>query len=770
MIKLNGLSSKEAQQRLQEHGLNTLPEEKYNPFVVFLRKFWSPVPWMLEIIILLEIVLGKSVEAWTIGILVLFNGIISFFQEGKAKNALRLLRDRLDTQARVLRDGEWGLISTQKLVVDDIIRIRIGDIVPADVQLLHGNILIDQSVITGESLPVEPIIEANIYAGSIVKHGEAYVKVSSIGKDTFFGKTAEIMRSTKTPSHLENTIFSIIKYLIVFDLIIIGFVFAYSIYQGISLSEILPFSLILLVASVPVALPATYALSTALGSMELAKKGVLVTKLSAIEEAAAMNILCIDKTGTITQNSLRVSTMLSYANYSESDLLSLASMSCEESTQDPLDLAILIAAKERQSLYLEGKKINFIPFDPSRKCSEAIIEYNGERLHVFKGAPFELMNMVDENCYLSMYKDVETLSSSGSRVLAVIFGSINKLKLVGLIALQDPPRETSKRAIKEICELGVKVIMITGDSPLTARFIANQVGIGCRALSKNNIRQLSEESIAETDIIAGIFPEDKFDIIKLLQNDGYICGMTGDGVNDAPALKMAEVGIAVSNATDVAKAAASIVLINSGLVDIVEAIKSSRRIYQRMFTYIVNKIIKTLVITILLGFGLIITSDLIISQLLIVLLLFANDFVTMSISTDNVSFSQKPNEWDVKKLVFIGGVFAVAILVFSFFILFINSKFIHLSMLELRTLVFLMLVFIGQATVYLVREQKHFWSSRPSFFLLACSMIDIIIVSAMATIGLLMAPINICIVVGLLVSVVAYFIFLDFLKIKIVKL
>ncbi|MDR3624573.1 MAG: plasma-membrane proton-efflux P-type ATPase [Chlamydiales bacterium] len=766
-MELNGLSSEESQQLLQKYGPNTLPEEKHNLLIVFLRKFWAPVPWMLEVIVLLEIILEKFVEAWVIGVLILFNATLSFFQEGRAKNALRLLRNKLDVQARVLRDNEWKLLSAQKLVPKDIIRIRMGDIVPADVKLLSGHVLIDQSAITGESLPVEPLIGKAAYAGSIVKHGEAYAEVTSTGKNTYYGKTAEIMRSTKTPSHLEKTIFSIIKYLAAFDVVLIIFVSSYSLYNGITLSEILPFSLLLLVASVPVALPATYALSTALGSIELAKAGVLVTQLSAIEEAAAMNILCIDKTGTITQNSLRVSSLRSYLPYTNDDLLCLASMACEKATQDPLDLAILKAAKECLSEFSTSEKQQFIPFDPDRKCSEATIHYDGQDLHVLKGAPSELVKMINGNTDLS--KDLDLLSSDGSRILGIIFGVKDEFKLVGLIALQDPPRETSKGSINEIHDLGVRVMMITGDGSATARSIAAQVGIGFKATSRDDIQQLAKEKIAESDIIAGVFPEDKFHIIQLLQSQGYICGMTGDGVNDAPALKKAEVGIAVSSATDVAKAAASLVLTNPGLVDIVEAIKSSRQIYQRMLTYTMNKIIKTLEISVLLGLGLIITNNFIISQLLIVLLLFANDFVTMSLSTDKVSFSKKPDKWEIKNLTFIGGVFAVFMLGLSFFILFAGSTFLHLSILELRTLIFLTLVFTGQATIYLVRERKHFWHSMPSSWMIACSLLDILIVSIMAINGFLMTPISFYLVLGLFATVVIYFIFLDFLKIRIFR-
>jgi H+-transporting ATPase len=767
MIELKGLTSKEAELLLEKWGMNKLPEEKHFSFILFLHKFWAPIPWMLELVILLEIILGKFPEASVIGALLIFNAALSFFQEKKAINALKLLQMRLEVQARVLRDGEWKLFSAEKLVPDDIIRLRMGDIVPADANILDGVILTDQSTLTGESLPLEKTTGATVYAGSTIKHGEAYVKVSATGKNTYYGKTAEIMASTKTPSHLQKTIFSIIKYLVAFDIILIILMFIYSLYQGIALFEILPFSLLLFVASVPGALPATYALSTALGAMELAKKGILVTRLSAIEEAAAMNILCVDKTGTITQNALKVSAMHSYFPYTNNDLMCLAAMACEESTQDPLDLAILKTTRKCPSKFLNAKRLGFTPFDPNKKYSQAIINYNSQDMQVLKGSPSELAKMIDTNIDFS--KELELLSKDGSRILGIIFGVNNKYELVGLIGFQDPPLDTSKRSIKEINELGIKVIMITGDGIETAKSIATQVGIGSKAISRDDLKNISEEKIINNDIIAGVFPEDKFQIIQLIQNEGCICGMTGDGVNDAPALKKAEVGIAVCNATDVAKASASLSLTKSGLTDIVEAVKSSRRIYQRMLTYTLNKIIKTLEISVFLGLGLIITNKFIISQLLIVVLLFFNDFITMSISTDKVVISQKPDNWNIKKLSFIGGILAFFILGFSFFILYAGNKLFHLSILEIRTLIFVTLVFTGQATIYLIREKKHFWNSRPSFCLMASSFFNIIAVSFMAIKGFLMEPLSLYLILGLLISIAAYYFFLDLIKIKIFK-
>lgn len=757
---MEGLTTQEAAARLQKYGPNTLPEEKHHPFLDFLHKFWAPIPWLLELIIALEIYLSNFVGAWVIFALLLFNAAVSFLEEGKAKNALTLLRNQLTVLSSVLRDKQWMSLPASEIVPGDIISLRMGEIVPADATLRKGAVLIDQSALTGESLPVQPPVGSTVYAGSIVKHGEAFAEVTATAKNTYFGKTAEIMSAAKAPTHLEKTIFTIIKYLIAFDVVLVAVVFAYAYYNHLPFSELVPFSALLLVASVPMALPATFTLATALGSIELAKSGVLVTRLAAIEEAAAMNVLCVDKTGTITQNTLRVSALRAYPPYTDDDLLILGSLACEESTQDPIDLAILGAARNRKSSYSFAEIQKFIPFDPARKCSEAILNYHNEEAHVFKGAPHELAKILNMNEEYA--KDLEILSMDGSRVLGVIFGSQRKYELVGLIALMDPPRDTSKPSIREIQDLGVRVTMITGDTVQTAKAIASKVGIDSQAITMKELHNNLDK-----DIIAGVFPEDKFHVIHLLQSEGLICGMTGDGVNDAPALKKAEVGIAVSNATDVAKASASLVLTNPGLVDIVKAIKVSRRIYQRMLTYTLNKIIKTFQIAVLLGAGLIATRQFIISPLQIVLLLFANDFMTMSLSADRVSYSPKPDKWNIGRLTFVGGIFAVFMLILSFILLFAGIDRLHLTAPQLQTWIFLTLVFSGQAIIYLVRERKHFWHSLPGKWLIASSLFDIIAVSILAVEGIAMAPIPLHLVFILLILVITYFILLDFIKVRV---
>ncbi len=742
---MNGLSSEEARIRLQKYGPNAIIEKQPSYFLLFLKKFWAPVPWMLEGIIALEIGLNKPVEAGVIFVLLLFNVILSFLQEEKAKKAIRLLKKRLSITARVLRDGEWKLLAAEEIVPGDLLRIRMGDIIPADIKLLEGILSVDQSVLTGESLPVETGPGKVSYAGAVVASGEAFAEVVATGSHSYYGKTAEMIRLAKAPSHLENMIFQIIRYLVAFDAVIVVAVFLYALYFQLPLLELIPFSLLLFIAAVPVALPAMFTLATALGSLEIVKSGVVVTRLSAIEEAAAMVILCIDKTGTITKNTLEISSISPCGAYSEKEVLAFAALASEASTQDPIDLAILRAGEGISSSI---QRVEYIPFDPEKKYSEAILSDSGKKLRIRKGAPSVLLKN-------ELSQEVDALSADGSRVLCITVDD----QAAGLLKIRDPLREDASKTIRDIQDLGIRVIMLTGDSAATALAIAEKAGIGSRVITKDHL-----DHILQADAVAGVFPEDKLRMIEILQQAGYICGMTGDGVNDAPALKRAEVGIAVANATDVAKASASLVLTTPGLHRILEAIKTSRCIYQRMLTYTLNKIIKTLEISLLLGVGLMLEKNFIISQLLMVLFLFANDFVTLSIATDRVSYSKKPDRWDIKKLMRIGGIFALLILGFSFTALFFGSRFLTIS--QLQTWIFLTLVFTGQATVYLVRERHHFWHSRPSFWMIASSFSDISILSTLAINGLWMAPLPASFVCGLLASVLIYFVLLDFLKVK----
>ncbi len=756
-----GLSSAEARRALATYGPNEIPESAPNPLVMFLRKFWAPVPWMLEATIVLEIVLRHVPEAVIIGFLLLFNAAISVVQEGRAGKALALLRSRLVVQTRVLRDGEWRLLPARELAPGDFVHVRMGDLVPADLRLAEGSVQVDQSALTGESLPVEAGPGATAYAGSVVRRGEASGEVRATGPHTYFGKTAELVEKAATKTHLESIIFQIVKYMVMVDAGLVAILLAYSLGTGIPLQEVVPFALILLVASVPVALPATFTLATALGSQELAASGVLVARLSAIEEAAAMDVVCTDKTGTLTQNRLAVAGSHLYGGHSEAELLQWASAASDAATQDPIDLAILEAERARAPVRT-FQPLAFLPFDPATKYCEAVVEGENGPIHVIKGAPRAVAARAKEAPTLD--DDVAAFAARGYRVLAVAAGPRGQMEMIGLLALEDPPREDSSALIRDLEGLGARVCMVTGDGLPTAQSVSARLGLDGSAARAEQIRGGGAAGAEDYAVLAEALPEDKFRLVEALQGREHVVGMTGDGVNDAPALKQAEVGIAVSGATDVAKAAASLVLTTPGLGGIVRAVEESRRVYQRMLTYTLNKIVKTIEIAFFVSIGVMATRQLIITPLLIVLLLFTNDFVTMSLATDRVSFSRTPDRWVVGRLVEAGLLLGSLILVFSLGIFGVAWFALRLPLAQLQTLVFITLVFTGQATVYLVRERKRFWHSRPSGWMLLASTADILVVTVLASYGVLMAALPVELIVAVLAACALYFFWLDALK------
>ncbi len=763
-VEPGGLSLVEAKRRLAEYGPNAIPEEHPKIWLIFLRKLWAPVPWMLEASIVLELILGKTIEALIIGLLVIFNAFISTLQESRAQNALALLRKRLTVTSRVLRDGRWGSIPSSELVPDDVVYLRMGDLVPADIHLESGQIQVDQSTLTGESLPVDAGSGQDVYAGTTVKRGEASGQVTATGLRTKFGKTADLVRLAKVTGQLERIVFTIAKNLVILDAILVALVLGFSVLSALPLADILPFALILLVASVPVALPATFTVATALGAVDLSKHGVLVTRLGAIEEAASMEVLCTDKTGTLTENKLEVAGIIPFSPHTAEELIRYAGMASDEATQDPLDMAILSrAGAEHISLPGLNQRKHFFPFEPASKRSEASYEMDGKKLSVLKGAP-QVIKAFDPSLDGTYDTQVAQLASQGNRVLGVAVRENEQTQVVGLVGLQDPPRPDAKSLIQRLKDLGVRVIMLTGDGKQTALAIAEQVGIGAQACDAAAMRN---NEIDDCDVYAEVLPEDKFALVKAFQKHGTIVGMTGDGVNDAPALKQAEVGIAVATATDVAKAAASLVLTSPGLSNLVAAIETSRQIYQRMLTYTLNKIIKTIEIAFFLSFGLILAHTFVTTPLLMVLLLFTNDFVTMSLATDRVVASPLPNRWNVRTIVLAATLIALPILALSFTIFGYASAVLHLPLSQLQTLLFVMLVFSGQGTIYLVRERRAFWSSRPSKWMLIGTLTDVVVVALLATQGILMTPIPAVLVAELLAIIVVFLILLDVAKIRI---
>lgn len=760
----SGLTSVEAQRRLEKYGPNEVPEHQRRPMLMLLQKFWGPVPWMLEVTILIQILLDKRDEAVIVGALLLFNAAISFIQEGRASKALALLRKRMATKARVLRDGHWQSIPAESLVPGDRVHLRMGDLSPADIQIAEGDILLDQSALTGESASVEVSSGSCAYAGASVRRGEATGVVSETGLRTYFGKTAQLVQSAKSASHLQATIFAIVRTLVVIDAVLVCVLLTYAVWANLPFADVAPFALILIVASVPVALPATFTLATALGSTELAGHGVLVVRLAAIEEAAGMDVLCTDKTGTITENRLTLAAAVPFFPFTEQDVLRQAALASDPATQDPIDLAILAAATSRALMDDLPQRLEFVPFEPDHRYSLAQYSDAAGRLCVVKGAP-QAVAKIAVNAPDAAVQS-ERLAARGDRVLAVASGGDHaSLRVIGLVALTDPPRADSRSLVHGLQDLGVRVIMVTGDNLVTASAVAQRVGIGGRVASVDDLDQIDASRVLEHDIYARVFPEQKIKLVRLLQEGGHVVGMTGDGVNDAPALKQADVGIAVAEAADVARAAASVVLTRPGLVDALSAVQISRRIYQRMLTYTINKIAKTLEIVFFLSIGVMLTGSFIITPRLIVLLLFANDFVTMAIATDRVSYSQTPDRWEIKTLMMAGAVFAACMLVLSFAVFFAGRDLLDLPLPQLQTLVFVMLVVTGQGNVYLIRERGYFWQSRPSNWLIASSIADLVVVGVMAIEGVLMAPLSPLLIAELICAVGIYLLILDQVKV-----
>jgi H+-transporting ATPase len=756
-----GLSSEEAARRLSQYGANETPEAREHPWRSVLAKLWAPVPWMLEATIILEAALGKTTEALIVAALLGFNVVVSFIQENRANTALTLLRSRLTVRARVLRDGLWQQVEARELVPGDVVHLRMGDVVPADVQLSTGQLQVDQSSLTGESLPAELAGGDRAYAGSVIERGEATGQVIATGASTFYGRTAELVRTAAAKSHLETAIVRIVRNLVALDFALALVVIAFSLHRSGVRPEILQFAVVLLLASVPVALPATFALASALGARELARQGILTTHLSAIEEAAGMDVLCTDKTGTITLNQLAVSDLHPYPPYDQRMLVALASHASDEATQDPLDLAILRKAKELGS-QPGVERLSFTPFDPATKRSEAVIRDGAGQLRVLKGAPSELAHLCAATP-ASLDADLEVLANKGERVLAVASGADSRLELVGLVGLADPPRPDSRGLVRDLQTEGVRVIMITGDALPTARAVAREIGLSGNVCEAASIR----DGVLAPDcaVMAGVLPEDKYRLVKALQAQDHVVGMTGDGVNDAPALKQADVGIAVSSATDVAKAAAALVLTESGLPGVLTAVQLSRRTYQRMLTYALNASAKKIEMPIFLSVVFLATGLFALTPILMVLLLVANDFSTMTITTDRVVASSRPDRWRVNQLLLGASAVAFPFLLLSLTIFFLARTWLGLDLAHLQTVAFVTLAFSTQATVYLVREPRLAWRSRPGSWLLAVSGLVLVTVSVLALGGWLMTSISAALLGTILAAVILWALAVDLLKV-----
>ena len=702
---------------------------------------------MLEVAIVLSFVLGKYLDLYIITALLLVNAILGFIQERQATRAVGALKQKLQLKARVLRDGLWQTLNADEVVPGDVIRVRLGDFVPADFKILDAEATVDQSAITGESLPIDKKTGDIVYSGSLVSKGEVTGVITATGVHTYFGKTTQLVQLAKPKLHMEEVISSLMKWLLVLVVSLLVVTAVVSWVRGVNLLDVVSLALVLLVSAIPVALPTMFTITMALGSFELARKGVLVTRLSASEDAALMDVLCADKTGTITENKLSIADIVEMNSYTKDDALIFGALASQKANQDPIDLAFFVALEDKKLKLDEYEQKKFIPFDPSTRKTEAIVEKKGEKFRVIKGAVSAVMHAccTKEDEKATIEQKMSDLANKGYRVMAVAVGKeASAIEIVGLVGLYDKPRKDSAKLIAKLRSLGISVKMLTGDSLPIAKQIAQEVGLGDKITriadvesTRNQDALFAAEIVDKSDGFAEIYPEGKYRIVKGLQAEKHVVGMTGDGINDAAALKQAEVGIAVSNATDVAKGSASVVLTEEGLSNVVNLVVTGRMIYQRILTWIFNKIVKTFQVVLFVIVAFLITGLFVVGAFQVVLLLFLVDFVTISLSTDNVRPSEKPETWNITPLVKGATILGVASVIESLGLLYFGLNYLGLSNIAaLNTFSFDMLLFSGLFTIFVVRERDNFWKSKPSRPLLIAIIADILISSIISITGI----------------------------------
>ncbi|HUX32220.1 MAG TPA: plasma-membrane proton-efflux P-type ATPase, partial [Thiobacillus sp.] len=666
----DGLTQAEAQKRLAQYGPNEIEEKKTNPFLKFLTYFWGPIPWMIEAAVILSAVARHWPDFGIILLLLVANAVVGFWEEHAAGNAIEALKAKLAVKARVIRDGKWGNPAARELVPGDVIRMRLGDIVPADARLLDGDPMsVDQSALTGESLPAERKPGDAVFSGSIIRRGESRALVYATGVHTYFGKTAELVQDAHTVSHFQKAVLKIGNYLIILAVALVATIVAVAIYRGDPILTTLQFALVLTVAAIPVAMPTVLSVTMAVGARLLARKGAIVSRLVAIEELAGVGILCADKTGTLTQNKLTLGDPFSVDNVPAEQVILDAALASRADDKDTIDLAVLGGLKDDKAL--KGYQVvHFQPFDPVHKRTEATVKgADGKQFKVTKGAPQVILALAANagEVKSAVDKAVNDFAASGFRSLGVARAEENgKWMLVGVLPLFDPPREDARATIATALAMGVKVKMVTGDALAIAKETAKKLDMGANILDASSLGDSKKdetdevaESIEKADGFAQVFPEHKFHIVDVLQKRSHIVGMTGDGVNDAPALKKADCGIAVSDATDAARAAAAIVLMTPGLSVIIDAIKESRKIFQRMNSYAIYRIAETLRVLLFMTLSILIFNFYPVTAVMIVMLALLNDGAILSIAYDNVHYKDQPEAWNMRMVLGISSVLGV---------------------------------------------------------------------------------------------------------------
>ncbi|MGB9764562.1 MAG: plasma-membrane proton-efflux P-type ATPase [Candidatus Saccharicenans sp.] len=769
--KISGLNQSEVQKRREQFGRNEITGQKTNLVLDFLKRLTGLSAVVIEASLIIMIFIKHYLEAAVMAFLLLFNAALGFFQEFRASRALELLMKRITVTVKVLRENAWQQLSSVELVPDDLIKVVAGDIVPADALILEGGVSVDESPLTGESIPAEKKENEKIYSGSLITRGQAICQVVATGPRTYYGRTAELIEKARPRLIIEKITMSVTRGLLLVDSFFIVAVLIKFDLERLPFQSALPVILTLLIASIPVALPAMTILSLSLGSLELARKGVLVRKLDGIENSAMMDILCLDKTGTITENRIKISEVICLADgYTEKQVVALARAASDQVTLDPIDSAILEYGKQ---LGAENINIlNFKPFDPETKLAGAEIEYQGQRIEVIKGAPQVVLAQLPSSAKKSeIESQLSRLASSGQRTLIVAIKKEDRsLEAIGLLSFFDYPRKDSKDFIARIKNLGISVKMITGDNQLIAKEVAAAVGLGEKVAVWKNDREPTSAVPEELEVFAEVLPEDKFSLVNFYQSKGHTVGMTGDGVNDAPALRKADLGIAVSNSLDIAKEAAKVILTSPGLSNIVDLIQTGRKIYRRIILWIINKVVKTFQIVFFVSAATLILGKPVITPVAMILMLFLFDFVTISIATDNLEGGERPEKWSLEKLITVALIFGCLKILELFLAMYLIIKFWPLRFEQVQSLMFYLLLVSGILNILNFRERKMFFHSLPSWPLMIFIVADLIIATVVVAGGIFVVrvPLSYVFLVLAYALVVTLF-FTDLIKILLYK-
>jgi H+-transporting ATPase len=752
-VTADGLKDEEAKRRLSQYGYNEISEAKTNPYLKFLSYFWGPIPWMIEVAAILSVLVHHWTDLVIIMVLLLMNSVVGFWEEYQAGNAIAALKKKLAIQAKVKRDGQWVMIPARELVPGDTIHCRMGDIVPADMRIVEDvQISVDQSALTGESLPVTHAQGDAVFSGSIIKQGEANGLVYATGTSSYFGKTAELVESTATQSHFQKAVLKIGDYLIVLAVALVILILGVALFRGDEMVTTLQFALILMVAAIPVAMPTVLSVTMAVGARILAQKEAIVTKLATIEEMAGIDILCSDKTGTLTQNKLTLGDPFCMSGVNEKSLIFYAALASKVEDQDPIDQAIF-SKLDKGSTWGEYQVTNFQPFDPVSKRTEAEVKAPGDKLiKVSKGAPQMILALAQNAADIKPKVDdvVGEFAKRGFRSLGVAKAETDqKWEFLGVLPLYDPPREDSKETIKTAESMGIQVKMVTGDQVAIAKETARQLDLNPNILDAEVLTNLQhhqlaqvEETIEQTGGFAQVFPEHKYYIVDVLQRKNHIVGMTGDGVNDAPALKKADAGIAVAGATDAARAAADIVLLTPGLSVIITAIKEARKIFRRMNSYAIYRIAETIRILLFMTFSILVFNFYPVTALMIVLLALLNDGAILSIAYDRVHYADQPEKWEMRNVLGIATILGFVGVIATFGLFYLVERVFKLTPEMAQTLMYLKLSVAGHLTIFVTRTKGPFWSIKPSRILLGAVLGTQLFATLISVYGIFMYPIG----------------------------